>query len=139
MTRTKVGLAIAAAVVIGALGGGCQEEQASQDVKLHRLIAVENRQLKAEIENLKKQIEEQKQEIAKCEQEKQKITQHSREIEGRQTGEIIGQFKNVMSATIKKNAELRAEIEQLKAELAKLKGEETAEEKSDQNEPGAAE
>jgi outer membrane murein-binding lipoprotein Lpp len=108
MTRTRVGLAIVAAVCIGAWAGGCQEEQAP-DVKMNRLISAENRQLKLEIKTLEEQI-------TRCEKEKQDAQKGHQE-----------QIEKVTSILIEASKEQSAEIEQLRAEVARLeKGESPA-------------
>jgi outer membrane murein-binding lipoprotein Lpp len=135
MRKTSIGLAVAAAVFIGACVGGCQEEQTA-DVKMSRLISAENRQLKHEIEALKKQIDQQKQQFAQCEQERQ--TWQYKAEKG-----LEEQGRKMMSMFTTSQAGLTAENERLKAELAKLKGESAppaGQEKpqAEENEPGAA-
>jgi outer membrane murein-binding lipoprotein Lpp len=112
MRKTSVGLVIAAAVCIGAWAGGCQEEQAP-DVKMSRLISAENMQLKREIEALKKQINQ-------CE-EAQKDHQ--------------AQIERIKSISISANVSMNAEIERLKAEIARLNGQRPARAPVNQNEP----
>jgi DNA anti-recombination protein RmuC len=60
MTKTRIGMVILTAMVLGAFVCGCQEEQTSNaapDTKESRLVGAENVQLKSQIEALKKQIE----------------------------------------------------------------------------------
>jgi len=112
MTRTGAGLAIVAAVCIGAWAGGCQEEQAP-DVKMNRLISAENIQLKKEIEALKKQINQ-------C---------------GEAQKEHQAQIEKIQSMSISANVSMNAEIERLKAEIARLKGQSPATAPANRNEP----
>jgi alanyl-tRNA synthetase len=112
MRKTSVGLAIAAAVCIGAWAGGCQEEQAP-DVKMNRLISAENIQLKKEIEALKKQINQ-------C---------------GEAQKEHQAQIEKIQSMSISANVSMNAEIERLKAEIARLNGQSPARAPANRNEP----
>lgn len=135
MTKTRIGLVVVTAIVIGALAGGCQEEQASSpgvsDVKENRLIGAENVQLKGQIETLKKQIEtlqgqieqqEKQRQSTKFEQEKQQ--QIAQLEQARQADLKACEDKSIeMLAAQAENVQgLTAEIAALKAELEKIKG-----------------
>ena len=128
MRKTGFISAIVTAVLIGALAGGCQEGQETsagstsspQDVKMHRLIAAENSQLKAENENLRGQTEQLKQQLAKSEEER-KMWQDKAERE------IKENVEGIMKIQLEENIKLTTEIEQLQAEVAKLKGESASE------------
>jgi predicted RNase H-like nuclease (RuvC/YqgF family) len=120
MTKTGMSLAVAAVVLVSLSFGGCQEEQASPEVKIHRLIAAENSQLKGENENLKGQIEQLKQQLGRCEEEKQSW-KHKAEVE------IKENVEGILNTAMEQNVAQRDEIERLQAEIAKLKGERTPE------------
>jgi TolA-binding protein len=98
--------------------GGCEEEQANlpQDVKTARLISAENIQHKHEIEQLKKQIEEQKQQLDKCNKERQ-------EWQTKAEKGLQEEVAKMTSISMEGQAQVAAENEQLKAEIARLKGE----------------
>ena len=102
------------AIFMGIMVGGCQEEEKT-DVKMHRLIAAENTQLKGENENLKGQTEQLRQQLAKSEEER-KMWQDKSE---RQIKENV---EGIMLIQLEENIKLTREIEQLQAEVAKLKG-----------------
>ena len=118
MTRTRVGLAIAAAAFLFALAAGCEEEQAQGPdiVKKHRLIASENLRLKDETATLKKQIDEQKEQLAKCEHERQ-------DWEFKAGKGMEEENEKMIMMARQSEAGLRAENARLSAEIAKLKGE----------------
>jgi len=135
MTKARIGLVVVTAVFIGALAGGCQEEQASSpgvsDVKENRLIGAENVQLKGQIETLKKQIEtlqgqieqqEKQRQSTQFEQEKQK--QIAQLEQARQADLKACEDKSVemLAASAENMQGLTAEIAALKAELEKIKG-----------------
>ena len=152
MIKTNVGLAILMMVLIVACAGGCQEGNAGDtgttaEVKRERLLTAENGQLKAQAEELRGQIEKLKEQIAKCEQEKvslgedakQRIAKCEQEknsmcVEVReelaqcekerqtQEKELNDKANEMLQAAAENTATLTAEVEALKAELAKLKG-----------------
>ena len=103
MIKKNIGLAVVAAVCIGAWVGGCEEEQAAPDVKMSRLISAENRQLKAE-------IAKQKEQLARCEKDKQDAQKGQQE-----------QIKKMMEMSISAQTNSNAEIGRLRAEVATLK------------------
>jgi len=164
MKAYTVVLAIIAAMVFTA---GCQEEQESSDVSLHRLIAMENRDLKAqlqqetkkreeEIKNLKTQMQtETKKRDDKIktlekqfQTEKEKLNADVDDLT-KQLAECVQTTDEKMAEDMKKyceesttilmnwNTELVAENERLETELAKIKGE-PAEQQSDANKEGPA-
>ena len=164
MKAYTVVLAIIAAMVFT---GGCQEEQVSSDVSLHRLIAMENRDLKAqlqqetkkreeEIKNLKTQMQtETKKRDDKIktlekqfQTEKEKLNADVDDLT-KQLAECVQTTDEKMAEDMKKyceesttilmnwNTELVAENERLETELAKIKGE-PAEQQSDANKEGPA-
>jgi hypothetical protein len=135
MTKTKVVCAAVTMIIIGISAWGCQEQQ-TPDERTARLIALENKELKAqmqtemkkredEIEKLKEQIQAETKkynddvqvlsdQLAQCEHER---TEGIKESEKRQKEQSEMIFKDV----IQENQKLTAEIERLNAELAKLK------------------
>ena len=141
-------LAISIAMILTA---GCQEEQATPSEKMDRLAAAENRDLKAQLEAQKKQCGDEKTkeeaksqaQIKKLEDEiknlNTKLASQKKNLEG-QLQDLSKQFndcrsmkaaemqkesdKQVWDMVIEfaqKNEELTAEVNQLKAELAKAK------------------
>ena len=131
MTKTNAGLVIVAAMFIGAWVGGC-EEDAAPDVKANRLISAENRQLKTEIGNLKIQIEQQKQQLNRCEEEK-KVWEYKA---GKGLEESSTKTMEMLMSADKERSD---EIERLKAEVAKLKGEKPSKSKAVEEKPQAVE
>ena len=180
MTRAIAAvLAISMAILCA---GGCQEEQASSGDKMARLMAVENKDLKAqlqaekkkkddEIKNLNTQLTKLHAEIAKKDAEISNISEPFKKTEeslwaeitrrGEETKQLVeqcqtemkqrdndlriireqlgqctqarndkvqeeadNQCKGAVSALDDWNSELKEEVERLKAELAKVKGEE---------------
>jgi predicted nucleic acid-binding Zn-ribbon protein len=153
-------LAISMAIL---LAGGCQDEQASSDVRQSRLAAVENRELKTqcqqetkkrdeEIKNLNTQMQtEKKKRDDKIEDLKTQLENLKKQLQAeakkgddkiKDLAEQLSQCKKANDAKIEeiqkdmrerniafitelvnKNSELTTEVERLKAELAKAKGE----------------
>ena len=134
--------------------GGCQEEQASSGEKMARLIALENKELKVQLEAQKKKCDDDmskaqaksQTEIKKREDEIKKLDaqlaaeQKNRNDEVQNLKKQLDECEQTKSAEMQKaadktvwdmvtdlgqkNAELSAEVDRLKAELAKTKGEE---------------
>jgi len=136
MTKTRIGLVVVTAIVIGALAGGCQEEQASQaapgvsDVKENRLIGAENVQLKGQIETLKKQIEtlqgqieqqEKQRQSTKFEQEKQQQIAQLEQARQADLKACEDKSMEMLGAQAENIQGLTAEVAALKAELEKIK------------------
>jgi hypothetical protein len=133
-----------------ALIAGCEEANQS-DVKKHRLIATENRQLRAQLQaetqRQDKEIQNQKDQLAKCEKEKQdwqqKVEQEKQDCLQRidkekqnwqqnaekekqdwqqsVEEEIKDQSNAVLTDVIEQLAKLREENDRLKAEIEQLK------------------
>jgi hypothetical protein len=136
MTKTRIGCAIVTIVTIGLLVWGCQEEQ-TPDMRTARLIALENKELKAqmqaeikkrddEIHKLKEQIQADTKKhndevqsisdiLAQCEHDR---TEGIKETERKNKEQI----ESVLSGVIAENQKLSAEIQKLNEEIAKLKG-----------------
>ncbi len=116
--------AAAGVVMIAAFMVGCGEQESSQ-VRIHQLIAEENRQLRAQmdidkqkndiaIQQLQSQIKTLTEQLSKCEQQKQMW-------QDRADKGMKEQVDAVLTAALEQNAKMKAEIERLKGELAKLK------------------
>jgi DNA anti-recombination protein RmuC len=152
-------------LIIGALifTVGCEKQQeASSDVRMHRLIAMENKQLKQqlqqetkkrddEIKNLKNQLQaetkkrddeikklktELQNETKKLNDEIKNLNEQLARCEQNRDEKIDAEVKKLcgeqVSGLTEWNTELVNENEQLKSEIAKLKGE-TVEQQSDAN------
>lgn len=136
MTKTRVGCAAVTMIIIGISAWGCQEQQAP-DERTARLIALENKELKAqmqtetkkrddEIQKLREQIQV---EIKKHNDEVQSISnllaqcEHDRTVGLKETEQKNKeQLESVLSPVILENQKLTTENERLNAEIAKLKG-----------------
>jgi uncharacterized small protein (DUF1192 family) len=149
MRKTFAGILIISIAIIWT--AGCQE-QGSAEVQKHRLVVLENRELKTQLkEEAKKQDEEIKSvkeqfrveskkrddEIKKLEKQHQ-IELEKRDNETKQIARQLAECEQIKSAEMQKEAdkqiwdfvtelgqkndELTAEVERLKAELAKVKG-----------------
>ena len=136
MTKTRIVCAMVTMTIIGLWVWGCQEQQAP-DTRTARLIALENKELKAqmqaekrerdeEIQKLKEQIQADTKKyndevqsisdiLAQCEHDR---TEGIKETERKNKEQI----DNVLSGIIAENQKLTAEIQRLNAEIAKLKG-----------------
>jgi cell division protein FtsB len=129
MNMMKTGMRIAASmgIITLVLAAGC-EKQEKADIKMTRLIAAENEQLTAENEKLKSQVEQLKQELAKSEEERQKWKDKAER-------EIKENVEGIMKLQLEQNIKLTKEIEQLQAEIARLKGETATEPQAIPEEP----
>jgi outer membrane murein-binding lipoprotein Lpp len=137
MTKKLSAMAITATVISVMWVGGCQENQAS-DIKTARLIAVENKDLKAQIQTETKKRDEETaklKEQLRLETKKRdsEIQSLSDSLAGCERGRTAGfkeleqkqkeQLESVLSPVIAENQKLSAEIERLQTEIAKSKGE----------------
>jgi hypothetical protein len=136
MTKTKVACAAVIMIIISLWAWGCQEQQAP-DIRTARLIALENKELKAQI---RAEIKKRDDEIQKLKEQIQADTKkHNDEVQSisnlltqcehdRTEGIKETEQKNkehvesVLSGVIVENQKLTAEIQRLNAEIAKLKG-----------------
>jgi peptidoglycan hydrolase CwlO-like protein len=146
MTKTFAVILIISIAMVWTVG--CQEEAASDVIQKHRLIAMENRELRAEakkrddeIKNLKEQfrVESKKRDDemkkltgqlqAEIEKRDNEIQQYAKqlaqceqtkaeEIQNMENEQLWGQITDLLN----KNSELTAEVKRLQAELAGLKG-----------------
>ena len=123
---------IMAVSVIAVLSAGCQEEELASEKK-SRLIAAENIRLQkeidlrdTEIERLKQlhleELEKQQEQLAQC----QKQTQTWRE---KAQANIKEQVDSVLTTVMNENAKLREEVDNLIAQIKKLKEKTKIEEK----------
>lgn len=131
-------MAVLAAVIIGAWSGGCQEEQASsagstpakdvqgqasssQDVKLHRLIAMENRELGAKLQvETKKRDDEIKNLKTQLQTETQKRDNDINNLKGRLQTETKRRDDEIKSLKTQLQAETQKrddEIKNLKSQI----------------------
>ena len=115
MKQTGIGLAVLVMVFSGIFTVGCEEEQATGDMKMTRLMSSENRQLKKDIEAERKQMAEQKQELDKCLKEKQ-------EWQYKAEKGLQEESEKMASIAMTEHQQQSAEIEKLNAEIARLKG-----------------
>jgi cell division protein FtsB len=136
MRKTMIGAATVIMVMIGVWVWGCQEQQ-TPDMRTARLIAIENKELKAqmqaetkkrddEIQKLKEQIQA---DIKKHNSEIQSMSdllsqcEHDRTVGLKEQEKLQKeQIEKVLTGVMQENQKLTAEIERLNAEIAKLKG-----------------
>ena len=128
MKNERVSLAIIVTVIIGVWVGGCQEQQQAssgelanlpQDADTFRIIAAENRQLKAEIETLKTQIELDKKFIEQGNQQIAQKTQETREQKKLiEEQKLTIESKNIQAEEYKKRATQAEQGMQNAVELA---------------------
>jgi len=120
-----------AVCLMGFFACGCQEEQASDpdigNVRKHRLIAAENRDLQGRIADLEAEIELLKADHAKAldaKQEELEACQADRDQwKARAEKGVADEVSTVMATVMMQNEQLKAENQTLKTELAALKGE----------------
>ena len=138
MTKTKVICAAVTMTIIGLWAWGCQEQQTqTPDERTARLIALENKELKAQMQAEKRERDEEIQKLKeqiqadtkKYNDEVQSISDILTQCEHDRTEGIKEterknkeQIDNVLSGIIAENQKLTAEIQRLNAEIAKLKG-----------------
>jgi len=104
-------------VVLISLAGGCQEQENGVDaVRRHRLISVENKQLKARIDKQDKKIESLKESLAKCQKDRDKWKETATKTVQKNVREILSLATEESAQLRKENAKLKAQIEQLKQE-----------------------
>jgi Skp family chaperone for outer membrane proteins len=136
MRKTMIGAATAIMVIIGVWVWGCEGQQ-TPDMRTARLMAIENKELKAqmqaetkkrddEIQKLEGQIQAEinkhnddvqslSNQLAQCEHDRTEGIKESEKKQQEQT-------QSVLTGVIQENQKLTAEIERLNAEIAKLKG-----------------
>ena len=102
-----------AAVVLVSLIAGCEEENISE-VKKHRLIAVENKELKAEVEKRDKNITKLEDDLAQCRTDRDKWKETATETIHENVREILVHAMEESVQLREENVKLKAEIEQLK-------------------------
>jgi hypothetical protein len=135
MTKTKIICAAVTMIIIGLWVWGCQEQQ-TPDERTARLIALENKELKSqmqaekrerddEIQKLKEQIQA---DTKKHNDEVQSISNMLTQCEHDRTVGIKESEKRqreqaelILADIMKENQKLTAEIQQLNAEIVKLK------------------
>ena len=91
---------------------GCQEQNAAGDKK-SRLIADQNRQLKAQLEQCSIEIAEQKKTLAN-------YRQRNKPLQGKSVESSRELIENLVTAVSKQNIQLKAENQQLKARIEEL-------------------
>lgn len=116
-------LIIVVGIILMLISGCAQQEQ--MDVKMSRLVAAENMQLKEElrqqdweIKTLKEQYERQIKDL------KEKIEEYEGQIkvwEEKSRQNVRDQVESVLDVVVEQNAELRVENKQLKEEIDMLK------------------
>jgi uncharacterized lipoprotein YajG len=125
MRNTNLGTLLTIVAVLLLAGCQKQQQQEAPNQQQARLLAAENAELqkqlaerKAEIETLQKRSA---QELRKRDQELIKCKVRIDALEQDLKKGIDERVKSVAAAVMDENAKLRQEVEQLKAELAKLK------------------
>ncbi|GAH10044.1 unnamed protein product, partial [marine sediment metagenome] len=87
----------------------------------HQLIAAENMRLEKELKQRDKQIERQKELLEKCLQEKKAWKERAQQNIKEQVDSILMVVMEKIEELSKENKKLKAQIEQLKAELEEAK------------------
>jgi uncharacterized lipoprotein YajG len=125
MRNTNLGTLLTIVAVLLLAGCQKQQQQEAPNQQQARLLAAENAELqkqlaerKAEIETLQKRSA---QELRKRDQDLIKCKVRIDALEQDLKKGIDERVKSVAAAVMDENAKLRQEVEQLKAELAKLK------------------
>ena len=113
---------LAVGIVFIMLIAGCGEENLS-NVKKHKLIANENRQLKKELEFSDKEIEKQKKSLDECLQKKKVLEEQSREDVKGMMDEIFGKVIEESKKLGEENKNLKAQVQQLEALVRQLEKE----------------
>lgn len=112
-SQTVMVLAICMAFI--ALIAGCAEKNLS-NTKKHKLIAVENMQLKKQLEQRDKEIEKQKKLLDKCLRGKKALQEKPQE-----EGESLTKFLFEENLRLdKENKSLKAQVQQLEARVQQL-------------------
>lgn len=101
---------------------GCEEQNFS-NTKKHRLIAIENTRLRAEITQLKKELELRDEKIQEQEELLEKNRQGKKHLRTKAVDELRSQMSDVVIDLGKENARLRKENEGLKAKIQQLEKE----------------
>jgi uncharacterized small protein (DUF1192 family) len=115
----KLGCILAALLIV--IIAGCEQTQQKQTISVSRkdrLIANENMNLKEEIARCQSEMEKQQNLVKECQEEQEKILQ--------QTGENTQWLANELPQDLVKQVEeLSQENEQLKAEIERLKNQQS--------------
>ena len=138
MIKTKVVCAAVTMTIIGLWVWGCQEQETqTPDERTARLIALENKELKAQMQAEKKERDDEIQKLKekiqadtkKYNDEVQSISDILAQCEHDRTEGIKEtkqkqkeQAEKMFTEVIKENQKLTAEVRRLNAEIAKLKG-----------------
>ena len=136
MTKTRIGCAVVTMLIIGLWACGCQEQQ-TPDTRTARLIAMENKELKAQMQAETKKLDDEIQKLkeqiqAETKKHNDEVQSFSNQLDQCEHDRTVGlketeqkqkeEIENVLSPVIVENQKLSAENERLNAEIAKLKG-----------------
>ena len=103
-------------VFVMVLAVGCEEENSSgssSDIRKHKLIANENRQLKEQLKQCEKEIQEQKGLVEECQQEKDSLDQEWQKKSNKRGKNAIKDFEKMIQL-MEENKKLKEQIEALK-------------------------
>ena len=120
----KRAFVLAVGIVVIMFVAGCEEQEApntQSNIKRHKLIAAENRQLKKESEQLNKKIKSQKELLEKCLEEKENLQEKPQEAAEELMTLVFESFDEENKKLKEENKNLKARIEELEKQLEELK------------------
>lgn len=115
-------LVLAVSILAIILIAGCEEQNFS-NTKKHRLIAIENTRLKAEITQLKKELELRDEKIQEQEELLEKNRQEKKYLRTKAAEELRGRMDYIVEDLGRENKRLREESKELKAKVQQLEKE----------------
>jgi len=111
---------LAVGIVVIMFVAGCEEEKAlstQSNIRKHKLIADENRQLKKESEQRSKEIKSQKELLDKCLEEKKNLQEKPQEDAEELMTLVFESFNEENKKLKEENKNLKARIEELEKQL----------------------
>lgn len=110
---------LAVGIVVIMFVAGCEEEALStqSNIRKHKLIAAENKQLKKESEQRSKEIKSQKELLDKCLEEKKNLQEKPQEDAEELMTLVFESFNEESKKLKEENKNLKARIEELEKQL----------------------